>query len=463
MNTEDFEHKLRSHDPAANLTRRDSAEQRAIYEKALNAQPSNVISISRWSNRRKAVSAAAAALLVIGVGGPVISNSMSASPERLVFGESQTQLNGQSGGGDLRSERSKMSYDYGMMWGSYHFELSSDVVSDLPSSALAYKVVNLPNLQARIEQIAVVLGVENLSTSPEGAVTNSETTDGYANFYAWTETGQASFSYFDSAADPWRNCYTDEPVDDKDAAVCEPITDNLPTKTEAIAAAKKLLVELGFETSDMRFEAYDYDYSIDVNANVQIANADSPINFYLSYVADLEIYSVGGSLTKLVEIGSYDLVTLEQAVARSNELTNRNIEIWNENYANFDGGTVEPRVTDNSSDSSSSIGSSDDGSVSEPSEPTDDSSSEGEVVWEETAGPVTQFEPVSVIVTRAEIQYQMFWMQDGSVLWLPSVMFWGTSQDNQEESQYGTIIAIVDSQIDVESLYSTWGISPLAR
>ena len=461
MNHEEFERKLRSHDPASHIEERDAHEHRRLLEHVLSNQPANVVPISKWSKRRKAVSAAAAALLVIGFGGPVISGSMSATPNRLVFGEAQNQANGQASDSALSREDSKMMYGYPGFWAGYHYELSGDVVSDLPTSALAYKFVNLPDLENRIKQIAEVLGVKNLDTSEDGTVTNSDVMTAPENFYSWTEPGQASFSYFNSGVDPWRDCYKEEPSRDSEPEVCEPIQENLPSNSEATAAAKKLLLNLGFDVSDMRFDVYENDYTVDVNAIKQINNEDSPINYYVSFVANSEIYSIGGSLTQLVEIGSYDLVSLEKAVARSNELTNRTIGTWNEKYT---GSITDPGASEGSSGTSGSEGkSTDSGEASEPSAPSEDPSPSDDVITEEPIGPDSTFEPVTVTVTRAEIQHQMFWMEDGSTLWLPIVMFWGTTPDYDEEFQFGSIIAIVDSQIDLESLYSNWGVYPMVK
>ena len=438
MNTEDFEHKLRSHDPAANLAGRDSAEQRAIFEKAISGQPSNVISISRWSKRRKAVSAAAAALLIIGVGGPVISGSVSASPERLVFGESVNKLSNSAADSALRDGNSKMyPPGYQWFWGTYHYELPSDFASELPSSAPAYKIVNIENLDKRISDIAAELGVKNLETLEDGTVTNSDVMTLSENFYSWTQEGFASFSYYNSAVDPWRNCYKN---DDVVGAVCNPITDNMPTEVQAKSAAKDLITRLGFEIANMKFQTYTNDASVDVSANEQIAGQDSPINFYISYVSNLEIYTIGGSLTKLVDAGSYDLVTIEKAINRANELTDRTIKQWTDSKTNVEPGEV------------SGGKSSDDGVTTEPSEPSVDPS-----------GPQLEYKPTTVSLTKTEIEYQMFTMSDGSVFWLPMISFWGIAPDIGAETYYGSIIAIVDSQIDLESLYSNWAMKPMYR
>jgi hypothetical protein len=58
----------------------------------------------------------------------------------------------------------------------------------------------------------------------------------------------------------------------------------------------------------------------------------------------------------------------------------------------------------------------------------------------------------------------MFWMNDNSVLWLPVVNFFGTTKDFAEETQYGSTVAVVDSQIDIDSLYMSMGmIGPMSR
>ena len=440
MNHDEFENKLRSNDPAAHIEPRDAQAHRELLEHAMSAQPANVIPISKWTKRRKAVSAAAAALLVVGIGGPAISGSMSATPDRLVFGESTNPQGNAAVDSAVRGEDSKMLQGYQNFWGAFHYELSGDFVSELPASAPAYKIVNVENLEQRIADIAALLGVKNLNTSEDGTISNSDVMSSSDNFYSWTEDGFASFSYYNSDVDPWRNCYKEEPVENEEPVICDPINDNLPTEAEARTAAKQLLAKLGFEIENLQFEVSVNDYSVDVYANEKIAGEYSPINYYISYVSDLEIYSIGGSLTKLVVAGNYDLVSVDKAVERANELTDRNIALWNESNSNVDPGTSSEGST------------SDDGDISEPSEPTVDADVS-----------TTEYEPITVNVTRAELDYQIFNMSDGSVYWLPIAMFWGTTADYDVETSYGAIIAIVDSQIDLESLYSNWGMQPMAR
>ncbi len=462
MNHEEFEHKLRSHDPAANLEGRDSAEHRELLERAISGQPTNVISISRWSNRRKAISAAAAALLVIGVGGPIVAGSTSASPNRLVFGESQT--NGMASdksmaGMDLKE--SSMNGYYIGYWGFYHYELSGEASVNLPANAPAYKIVNVANVDERVKEIAAALGVTNLTTSNTevGSVTNSDAETSLENFYSWTQSGQASFSYYNGNVDPWRNCYKDVPVVDSEPEACEPISRNLFTKTEAKNAAKQLLDELGFETSNLRYEIYANDYSTDVYVVEQINGNDSPISYYISYASEGKLYSVGGSLTKLVEVGTYDLVGVQAAVNRANDLSDRTIDLWN---------TQIDTDTKNGGSGGSGSGTAEDGEVSEPSDssvdpakPTDQPTEPTEIV---EPGPQTSYSPTTVTVTKVELSYQMYWMEDGITLWLPVFNFFGTTADLDEVNQYGSIVAVSDSQIDLDSLYKAMGmLSPMSR
>ena len=460
MNIEDFEHKLRSHDPAANLEGLDTAEHRALFEKAINGQPANVISISRWTNRRKAVSAAAAALLVVGFGGPVISGATSATPNRLVFGESQSNMaTDKSGRGDASPEGSLTTKDSAIgYWGFYHYELNADADVNIATSAPAFKIVNVSNIDKRIQEIADALGVKNLvnSDSEDGTSTSSDPQNTSENFYAWESEGSASFSYYNSKVDPWRDCYSVDSTIDSEPEVCDPIANNLFTGTEAKAAAKKLLANLGFETANMKFDSYEYDYATDVYATVQVNGIDSPLTHYVSYTANGDLYSASGSLTKIVEIGSYDLIDVASAIKRANTLTNRTIDTW-KTMPNEDSTDVEPGNSGSTAD---------DGDVSEPSEPRVDTSQPSDdptAAIDEPFEPLT-YQPTTVNVSRVELGYQMFWMNDNSVLWLPVVNFFGTTKDFAEETQYGSTVAVVDSQIDIDSLYMSMGmIGPMSR
>jgi hypothetical protein len=458
MNTEDFEHKLRSHDPAANLAGRDSAEQRALYEKAINAQPSNVISISRWSNRRKAVSAAAAALLVIGVGGPVISGTASASPERLVFGQSQSGMVSDKSESRLSSSNTSMGDYFIGGWGVYNYELNSDAVVNLPTTAAAYKVVNISNIEERVQEIADGLGVSELSIvdNEDGFATYSTKEGVSKNFSAWLGKGLGSFNYYDSEVDPWKDCYSVDVKSETDTRPdeCSPNVTNLLSANEAKVRAEKLFAKLGFDTANMRFEANVYETSSEVYANMQVNGFDSPITFYVSYVSNGDIYSLGGSLTKLVEVGTYDLIGASKAIDRANDLSTRTVASWNKDLG---GSTkdVEPS-SGNSSSNDADIEPSDSANAPsiDPIEPSTEPGVEPGDDPRETTEPIEPiYTPSTIKVSKVELGYQMFWMADQTVLWLPVVNFYGVSDWVDEVNMYGSIAAVVDSQIDLDSLY----------
>jgi hypothetical protein len=458
MNTEDFENKLRSNDPAAHLEGRDTAEHRALFEKTINGQPTNVISISRWSNRRKAVSAAAAALLVIGFGGPVISGATSAGPDRLVFGEAQNNMASDKSATGLESRNSSMGDYFGGGWGFNTYELQSDVVVNLPSNAVAYKFVNISNIDTRIQAIASLLGISDLvkTNDEEGLPTYSDSSNG--NFYAWAGEGWGSFSFYNAQSDPWKDCYKvdSDPESESSAVECDPKVDNLLSPSEARIAAIKLFESFGLETENLRIDVNEYDYSTEVSAYVQVNGIDTPISYYVSYVSNGDIYVVSGSLTKLIEIGSYDLIDVASAIKRANTLTNRTIDSWKA-IANEDSTNVEPGNSGSTAN---------DGDVSEQSEPRVDTSQPSDdptAAIDEPVEPLT-YQPTTVNVSKVELGYQMFWLNDNSVLWLPVVNFFGTTKDFAEETQYGSTIAVVDSQIDIDSLYMSMGmIGPMSR
>lgn len=462
MKSEDFEHKLRSHDPAANLEMRDPAEHRALLEQAISGQPANVIPISSWTKRRKAVSAAAAAILVVGFGGPIISGTSSATPDRLVFGQSQNNMLAEKSMPGAETRDAAMGDYYFGYWGFYHYELAADATTQVPTSAPAYKIVNIANIDQRVQMIADVLGVENLVNSEieDGVVSNLDVESAAENFYAWTYEGSGSFSYFNSGVDPWRECYKEEPTRDTEPEECNPIIENLYTETEAKSAAKKLLTDFGFDTSSMRFDIYQNEYSTEVYIVELLNGIDTPISFYISYVANGDLYSAGGSLTKLVEVGTYDLVDVQAALQRANELTNRTVDSWNQD--------VNSGIKDVSPGNTGSKGS-EDGDSSEPSDPTEPSvdptrPTDEPTYIDEPIGPLPAYEPVNVTVTKVELGYQMFWMENQNALWLPVFNFIGTAENYDEVGQIGSIVAIVDSQIDLDSLYKSMGmVTPMSR
>ena len=65
-------------------------------------------------------------------------------------------------------------------------------------------------------------------------------------------------------------------------------------------------------------------------------------------------------------------------------------------------------------------------------------------------------------MTRVELTYETFWLEDGTVVWLPTYQFFGYVEGGEVDETYpiGTIVGLVDDVIDLKSLY---GVSISAR
>lgn len=483
MNLDDFENKFRESDPAMGMSPAQAHHHDHVIEQAMSADTSHVVPISRWTTRRKAATSAAAALLVGGLLAPTISGSMVAGgPERLVFNAAafNAAAQGTGAGNQAPTADGKMSGMSMMPYWYYNMKYVADgSFSSNTSTANGYEVVTMANAADVIKKIASSLGVAGLTYDDSmKSWVNGTDRAALIQFYgsdASAGTSAGSFNYYNQQLDPWFKCYNGSDVKGGGATepgspsapepqpACTPdIPTNLPTNAEAEQLVRQWLNKWGLETTNLKFDIYSGDgtdrYSVSVGATVIVDGFASPISTWFNFVGDGKIQSVGGSLLELKNIGVYDLIAPNAVIDRlvaMNAAQQAAYEKWAAEN-NMGTGSVTPvPATDtpiavDPTATSASGGSGSTGTAT--AQPAPSATSVGPI----DPNPV----PTEMVihVTRIERTMVSAYLADGRFVWLPGFELWGYQEGSSDKTAYqmNSVVGIVDSQIDLQSLYN-WG------
>ena len=471
MNFEDFENKFRESDPARSLSPSEAHHHDHMIERAMSADTTHLPPVSRWTTRRKVTSSAAAALLLGGLMAPTLTGSMVAGgPERLVFtGASANVGLGAPEASGNRATADKMGSSAAIWgWGNTTYVVEGSF-SDSAGAGAGYEVVAPADAAALLQKIASSLGIGALKYEDQGKSWSFGASDYtgpqfYGNDGSYGDGG--NFSYYNPSIDPWSLCYGSKGSVSSNGGVVDPTTPpeqcvptpavNLPTATEAKALAKQWLTKWGEETANLRFETYgggaDNLYGISVTAIRTLDGYDTPFSWYFNFVDNGALQSASGAIGELKPLGVYDLIAPNAVVARLEAMNAAQKAAWeaqNNNTGTATTGAAEvtsapaPVATASSQPGSTGTGSGSTGTASDtPIEPM--------------PGPTT-FDVV-VHVTRIERTMVTAYLADNRMVWLPGYSVWGWTEGDDTKTVYqmNSVVGIVDTQIDVNSLFS-WG------
>ena len=452
MNIEDFEARFKKQDPASALDANLTPSQ--IANQAMDREVGNVVPIATWSRKRKAISAVAAGLLFVGVSGPLMSGAMTASgPERFVFGSSPISSESTRLGSSDALVNSDMKIGLPFMYSYYIFE-SDIALSNQATSAMTYDVVARDDAEQVGRDLARSMGISKLSTSDYDENTLLFESDN-KYFAIYLSDSFTSVSYSDYTNDPWRDCYVEKEnpdgsttsSDSGSVQECQPKAENLPSQAEAKRLATQLFSSIGIDSSDFKFEIWTDQAFVSVTATEYLNGHMTPVSWNVTYTSNSEISWLYASLTELQELDEYGVISEAAALKRINELNTTRIDAFD-----MPAPKVQPE-TKGSNDTSTTENPSDSGSAS--SEPNPGVTDKPVETSEPVVDPTYTFEPQVVHVTRVELTYETFWLADGSVVWLPTYQFYGYIDGTDVDETYplGTIVALVDDAIDLESLY----------
>jgi hypothetical protein len=294
--------------------------------------------------------------------------------------------------------------------------------------------------QETVVAAAAALGVTGQPRQEYGSWSVG-TNDGTGPSVSLSPDGLASLSYYDPTRDPW-NCVRSAPDSIETpagdtaggAAMPEPAvgpgpgdcsTDApAPTGDAAIGQAKDTLAALGIDTSDYQFEASNDPGSpqvTNVTASLVIDDQQTGVTASVTIVAD-GVQSLYAPLAALVELGSYDVVSPTEAVAR----------LGDPRFGVSGGGGVMPLASD-------SVAKSSDGSVSSSAiapqaDPT--------VPATPSAGSPLAWPVQEVTLVSARLGVALTTLPTGASVLVP------TYELADADGTTWSVVAVVDEQLD---------------
>ena len=248
---------------------------------------------------------------------------------------------------------------------------------------------------------------------------------------------------------------------------------NVPDEAAAIAKAKQLFADMGYDNSTYDYEVYADEWGANVTAYLLLNGMRSPISLSVGFGADSSVTWASGSLATPVPAGEYPLVGVEGGIVRLNDETGQWGGYWGGPMAmsrmESSGETTEvaaesassevavpttgtvltESVTEttagDSTEDAGTVGVTEPGQVGEPisiDSPVCDPAADCGV-------EMPELEPITVTLTDVKMALTMVWAADNAIWLLPAYSF---SADDGGEYM---VIAVDDSFIQLPAPYPT--------
>ena len=322
MNEENFLKRIKSADPASDMSVDESLLDGAIASGTIKA---------KVARQRKAFFAAAGS----GVLALSLVTSMGlgqSSPTGLITlgqpGQTSGAMSSVREGSALASDK--------MMWINpyiYNY-VAGEALSDATSKGHVYKVELNGSPTALLTKLAAVFGVEGEPTTQkvdmgtDGASYEFFTVgaqDGKAKTLNLSWIGSGSWWFSDPAAYPQPECNdhitVDMSKDPSGQAACayeepKPTPELVPTKGEAMSEAIRIFKSLGFNAKPEQIRVQSDQWGALASASVQLKGEDTPIEWSVSWSSIGKISSVSGHSMKFVDMGEFKTISAKDAVSR---------------------------------------------------------------------------------------------------------------------------------------------------
>lgn len=214
----------------------------------------------------------------------------------------------------------------------------------------------------------------------------------------------------------------------------------VPTKDEALAKAKALFTDMGYDLSQFDFDVYADEWGANVTAFRLLAGHRSPLSLSAGYGAEGALTWASGALAEPVPAGEYPLVSGDEAVQRLNDQTG----MWSMyGPAMYKGGVALDATTAIASREVTSVGT----EAVAPDAPvtgdtvSDIATDQPQVIDPMPVDSLPEMEPITVHLNGARLDLTMVWAEDNTIWLLPAYTF--TATDGGEY----TVIAVDDSFI----------------
>ena len=452
MSPEEFENKLQQNDPAASLQAMSEADIESVVSR-VTSKPVKAGSTKKWLLGTAAVAVAAFALNAPG------ANVASAPLLRLSGGNNSSTAGAKVAGGESLTADTAPSDQNRMAMMLFTRYVSDKPLPDSPfaDSMAAYKLVAIDNIGGFAKKLIQKFGIKDVQTSDENGqkvwfnnvVPTNTSDDIYMYVYDGTYAG-FSVSRYNAGSS---TCAVSEPATGSDTTPvksdCAPEAGTLSdAKLKSLSLA--FLSEMGLPTSDLSWNL-DKSFGNYVTAIVMQDGFESPINFWFAFDNDGNIISASGSLQKLVKVGDYNLVSPAEAVARANKQMDAWREQANQPQVATDDVAPSTENVDPVSSESSAVSS---GSAGASSEPRPAQSASDEPL---PAPTFSELAAQEAHVTSVQLTMMMVWDVDGNALWIPGYALYGYYGEPTDNFMIGTVIAVVDSQIDMSQFGYGYG------
>ncbi|MEY4323149.1 MAG: hypothetical protein RL410_930 [Actinomycetota bacterium] len=436
MNLEEFENQFATQDAAKNLAPLSDNQRAELVAHATSAPAPRL----RTPVSRKAIltSAAAVAALAIAIPSSLSAPTTSDAPYislgayKSASGDTAMKVAG-------NASSSMVTADQAMFPGGLNHYIFDASTLNNPFGALhtAYKIVEIDNLENRVNDIIDALGVDNVTRhSEDGNVwwTNEPDKDGnyvsgVASVYIYNGPW-AGWSYYNPKLDS-QICTDSKSSDGTSVSTaCEVrIPSNLLSKSAALAKAKSLAASWGLATSgDWRWtteinqaqtsDTY-FDANVAVTAQLYVDEIAAPISISFTFADNGELFAAWGSLQDIRVLGNYKIASPEVVLTRANDATSKAIAEYKEQREKQ---TPQPSASDGTY-------------VSDP----------GLATWNPTA--------TEVVVKSLKVSMILVNDDKGNQLWIPAYditgYFKGTS--DSPEGSIAQEIAVDSSQIDLSA------------
>jgi len=223
---------------------------------------------------------------------------------------------------------------------------------------------------------------------------------------------------------------------------------NVPDEAAAIAKAKQLFADMGYDNSSYDYEVYADEWGANVTAYLLLNGMRSPLSLSVGFGAEGAITWASGSLATPVSAGEYPLVGVEGGVVRLNDESGQ--------WGGYWGGPMVMARMETTSGSAEIAADFAGSEVGGGSVAVSESSTEPVSIDSPVCDPAAdcvdempELEPITVTLTGVKMGLTMIWAADNTIWLLPAYEF------SADDGGMYTVIAVDDSFIQLPAPYPT--------
>jgi hypothetical protein len=337
---------------------------------------------------------------------------------------------------------------------------------DLGTSAPAWMLPGSPSVdQARVADLAKLLGVEGdvRALSPEmgggwmvGAedYTTSNLTVASDGMISWwfNPAPMATSSVgvgcaapaVEPAVAPDATSDTIAPDATMPVAPCSDVPtppQGVPSKDEALASAKSLFTDMGYDMSQFEFDTYADEWGANVTGFLLLGGHRSPLTVSVGYGENGAITWASGSLATPQQAGDYPLVSGQDALQRLNDQDGMWAMYGGPGMMAKGGAALDATTAIATREVSVAE------TVAAAPTPVDSVTDEPQVIDTTPVESLPPIEPITVHLNATRLDLTMVWAEDGTIWLLPAYTFTAVDEGDFAGGEY-TIIAVDDAFID---------------